>query len=123
LGIPTDGTFGIVFDAIDQVARHPVQLYEAAAYFLISALLLGLFLWSDVRSRRGFLTGIFMINVFAARLLLEPFKLPQASFEAGYWLSVGQVLSIPFVLFGFALVVRSWSKNKKSPPYTQSIQI
>lgn len=120
LGIPTGGAFGVVFDAVDQVARHPVQLYEAATYFLLSVFLLGLFFWSNVRSRRGVLTGIFMIGIFAARLMLEPFKMPQASFEAGYWASVGQSLSIPFVLFGFALVVRSWKKNDKSPLHTQS---
>lgn len=111
LGIPTVGAFGVVFEAVDQIARHPVQLYEAAAYLYLSGLLLVLYRWTDVRSRQGLLTGVFMIGIFSARLLLEPFKMTQASFEAGNWASVGQMLSIPFVVLGIALVIRSWKKK------------
>ncbi len=114
LGIPTARNFGVVFEAVDQIARHPVQLYEAAAYLYLSGLLLVLYLWTDVRSRQGLLTGVFMIGIFSARLLLEPFKMPQASFEAGNWASVGQMLSIPFVVLGIALVIRSWKKKMKT---------
>ena len=53
-GIPTAGAYGVVFDTVDQKARHPVQLYEAATYLLLSELLLGLYRWTDVRSRQDF---------------------------------------------------------------------
>lgn len=84
LGIPTTSAFGIVFDAVDPVARHPVQLYEAGAYLVLAASLLALYLWTSARLRRGLLTGVFLVGIFSARLLLEPFKVPQAAYESGY---------------------------------------
>lgn len=113
LGIPTTGAFGVVFDAVDQIARHPVQLYEAASYLLLSGVLLGLYRWTDARSKRGLLSGIFMVGIFSARLLLEPLKMPQASFEAGYWASIGQTLSIPFVVLGLTLIFASWKQKRQ----------
>lgn len=32
VGVPTSGGWGVVFESVDQLPRHPVQLYEAAAY-------------------------------------------------------------------------------------------
>lgn len=116
LGIPTGRNFGVVFDAVDQVARYPVQLYEASAYLSLSILLLGLYFWTNARTRCGFMTGIFMIGVFAARIFLEPLKMPQASYEVGYWASVGQSLSVPFIVFGLTLVAQSLTKNGRSLP-------
>ncbi len=112
LGIPTEGNFGVVFDAVDQIARHPVQLYEAAAYFALTALLFMFYLRTNARSRIGMLTGVFMAGIFSARLLLEPFKVQQATYEAGYWASVGQSLSIPFVFIGLTLVARGFLRDK-----------
>ncbi len=107
LGVPTHATWGVIFDSVDQIARHPVQLYESAAYLALTGLLLAMYLRKDARCRRGLLTGIFMVGIFSARLLLEPFKLPQAAYESGYWASVGQALSIPFLILGFILIFRS----------------
>lgn len=35
LGKPTNSDFGIIFDRVDQLPRHPAQLYEAIAYLII----------------------------------------------------------------------------------------
>jgi len=113
LGIPTAGNFGVVFDAVDQIARHPVQIYEAAAYFALATILFLLYQRTDARSRSGMLTGVFMVGIFSARLLLEPFKVQQATYEAGYWASVGQSLSIPFVIIGLTLVARGSLRERK----------
>ncbi len=40
VGIPTSGGWGVVFEAIDDLPPHPVQLYEAVAYLIICFLLL-----------------------------------------------------------------------------------
>jgi len=107
LGIATSGPYGVVFDAVDPIPRHPVQLYEAAAYLLLCAVLAVLYLRTSARLRRGLLTGVFLVGIFSARLLLEPLKVPQAAYETGFWVSVGQSLSIPFLLVGLFMVVRS----------------
>lgn len=108
LGLPTGGPFGVIFDAVDQIPRHPVQLYEAAAYLALGALLFCLYARTAARDTPGRLTGVFLLGVFSARLLLESFKVPQAAYEAGMLVSVGQMLSVPFLGIGLLLV---WRKS------------
>lgn len=86
---------------------HPTQLYEALCYLLIFALCMWLYWKKDMQKREGFLFGIFMIGVFAARFLIEFVKNDQSPFEEGMWLNMGQLLSIPFVIIGVASVVHS----------------
>jgi len=107
LGVATSGSWGVVFDRIDPHPRIPVQLCEAAAYALV-----GLVLFWQYRSRgalaaAGRMTGWFLVLVFGARAVLESWKMPQAAYEAGATISVGQWLSLPFVLLGIGLVLRS----------------
>lgn len=106
LGRPTNGPFGVIFDAVDQIPRHPVQLYEAATYSALGILLYYLYRRTALASRPGALTGIFLMCVFSARLILEIFKVPQASYEAGMLFSVGQALSVPFIGVGLLLIMR-----------------
>lgn len=103
VGNPTDGSWGVVFQRIDALPRHPVQLYEAACYFVIFAVLLSL-LRTNRSQQHGFLLGLFLVLVFSARFVIEFFKTPQASYEAGNMISVGQWLSVPFVLAGVLLM-------------------
>ena len=107
LGRPTSGTWGVIFDAADQIPRHPVQLYEAAAYIVIFVMLLLLYLRRGARTPDGLLLGIFMLSVFMARFGLEFFKAPQAAYEAGFSITVGQWLSVPFMLVGAYLIARA----------------
>jgi prolipoprotein diacylglyceryltransferase len=53
------------------------------------------------------LTGTYLALVFSARFGLEFFKTPQAVYEAGNAISVGQYLSLPFVVVGIALLIRA----------------
>ena len=107
VGTPTSGWWGVVFDRVDPLPRHPVQLYEAAAYGLIFLMLLGVYLRFGPTVRPGLLLGLFLLLVFSARFLLEFVKTPQAEYEAGFVLTVGQLLSIPFIVAGFALIARA----------------
>ncbi len=112
LGNPTDGNWGVVFQRVDNLPRHPVQLYEAFAYFCIFVLLFLLFKTSK-RHQSGFIFGLFLTLVFLARFILEFFKTPQAAYEAGDLITVGQWLSIPFILVGIALLVRAHLKSSR----------
>lgn len=111
LGIPTGGAFGVIFDSIDQIPRHPVQLYEAAAYLVLGTFLFGLYSRSTACTKPGKLTGIFLVGIFSSRLLLESFKVPQAAYEGGNLVSVGQALSVPFIALGLLLNLRSASRG------------
>lgn len=111
LGIPTDLPWGVVFlhpvGSATIVARHPVQLYEAFSYAILTIYLF--FLWKKDPSliHRGRLTGWFLISVFSVRFFLEFFKEEQSTYLLYSQLKMGQVLSIPFILFGVWLLYRS----------------
>jgi prolipoprotein diacylglyceryl transferase len=107
VGTPTSGAWGVVFARVDALPRHPVQLYEALAYLLSFAILLVAYVRHAKDRRNGLLLGLFFVLVFSARFALEFVKTPQAAYEEGFALTVGQFLSIPFVLAGIALIARS----------------
>jgi prolipoprotein diacylglyceryltransferase len=86
--------------------RHPVQLYEAAAYLAIFAILLIVYRRAQGLTS-GVLTGLYLVLVFSARFLLEFLKTPQAAYEQGFTITVGQYLSVPFVLVGLLLLAKS----------------
>lgn len=113
VGRPTGAAWGVVFEAVDALPRHPVQLYEAFAYLCV-------FLFLARRYRRcaghppsGLLLGWFLLLVFSARMAMEFFKTPQATYEAGQFVSVGQWLSVPFVLAG---VYGVWRAQRRAAP-------
>jgi prolipoprotein diacylglyceryltransferase len=45
-----------------------------------------------------------LILLFGARLAIESIKEVQETWEAKYWLDMGQILSIPFILAGIAIL-------------------
>jgi len=105
LGLPTDKPWGIIFSRVDNIPRHPVQLYEAAAYFLI----LGILLWFYKKASFSFATkmlpGLFLFLLFTARFFLEYTKTEQADYTTAWPFTVGQMLSIPFVLMGLLWMI------------------
>jgi phosphatidylglycerol:prolipoprotein diacylglycerol transferase len=113
LGTATQAPWAFVFQRVDAVPRHPVQLYEAAAYLFIFGMLLRIYQRKREQTPRGLLFGIFLVSTFTARFFLEFFKQPQASYEQNFALSVGQWLSIPFVVAGAILW---WRSVRAQPP-------
>jgi phosphatidylglycerol---prolipoprotein diacylglyceryl transferase len=107
LGRPTRVPWAFVFERVDLVPRHPVQLYESAAYLLIFVVLL--LLYNRLRSNtpRGLLLGLFLLSVFTFRFFIEFLKERQAAYAGNLPLSVGQCLSIPFVVVGAILLRRA----------------
>jgi len=117
VGIITLKPWGIVFgdpaNAAGVFPRHPVQLYEAFAYFATFILLLGLWWRRAEKLPDGLLTGLFFILVFGSRFFLEFYKVPQtAMYDANNFLQIGQILSIPFVLAGIFLVATASRKRR-----------
>jgi prolipoprotein diacylglyceryl transferase len=104
LGKPTDLPWGVIFGHPAEggalVPRHPVQLYEGIFYLFTFFLLMAL----QGRFKPGRLTGLFFLCIFGSRFLLETFKEPQSQVFSENFLLAGQVLSIPFILIGLALL-------------------
>jgi prolipoprotein diacylglyceryl transferase len=89
----------------DVPVLHPVQLYEAFGYVIVFAILFYLYWKTDVRQRKGFLFGVFLVLLWSVRFLAEFVKESQGGFEQylGQF-STGQWLSIPFILVGLYLM-------------------
>ncbi|NIX94374.1 prolipoprotein diacylglyceryl transferase [Pseudomonas fulva] len=105
-GLPSNLPWAVIFQRIDELPRHPTQLYEALCYFLIFWLLYATYQRRYPALPQGMLSGLFLVLVFVARFFLEFTKMPQASFEGSMPLSVGQLLSIPTIVVGLILLWR-----------------
>lgn len=110
LGKPADVPWAFVFERVDQIPRHPAQLYESLTYFVLFLITTWLYKRNPYRPA-GFLFGLTMIWIFMSRIIWEFFKENQEPFEAGMLLNMGQLLSIPFVLLGVFLVVRAMTEK------------
>jgi len=111
-GGPTDLPWGFVFQRNGEtVPCHPTQLYEALTYLVLGLVLLWLY-WKKLdKMYRGSFVGIFLIVCFGSRFLIEFVKNDQVEFEANMALNMGQILSIPFVLFGIGFLVYAFVKK------------
>ena len=69
---------------------------------------LALYKWALPRFRRGVLFGLFLTLLFGSRFLIEFIKLPQVAFEKEMSLDMGQWLSVPFIIAGLFLIIRSF---------------
>jgi phosphatidylglycerol---prolipoprotein diacylglyceryl transferase len=114
LGTKSDLFFAVVFghpaDGSIPVPRHPVQLYESLWYFVVSIFLYKIWNKDHSLKNQGRVFSLFLILVFGFRMLIECVKEEQTSFQNYSWMSMGQWLSIPFIIMGFILL---W-KGRKS---------
>jgi len=108
-GKPTNGNWGFVFERDDLIPRHPTQIYEAFAYFLIFGILVAIYKSKRIENKNGLLVGTLLILLFTARFIIEFFKENQVGFEDSMTLNMGQILSIPYIILGFAIIF--WRKK------------
>jgi len=113
-GGPTDLPWGFIFvrDGIT-VPSHPTQIYEALCYFLLFGLLLWMYWRRNAQERPWLLTGVFFVWTFGTRFLIEFIKNPQESWEADMTLNMGQLLSIPFVVIGVAMIIYAMNRPRQ----------
>ncbi len=108
IGKPTDVPWAFKFvDAYvadPMTPRHPAQLYEALVYLGIFIILFLIYNKSYQKLKEGYILGLFLVLVFTARFLIEFVKEDQSPFEAGMILNMGQLLSIPLILWGLYLL-------------------
>ena len=112
IGKATDVPWAFIFARVDDVPRHPAQLYEAIFYLISFIILYFVYYKTDKKSKQGYLFGSFLVLIFGFRFFVEFLKKEQSPFEIGMALDMGQLLSIPFVLGGFYFMYR---KQKEIP--------
>jgi len=93
--------------------RHASQLYEAT---LEGLLLFAVLWWFTSRPRpRLAPSGLFLLIYGVARFLIEFVRVPDEhiGYLAGGWLTEGQVLSLPMILAGVAML--AWAYRVRQP--------
>jgi len=114
-GRVTDVPWAMVFPHVDSQPRHPSQLYELGLEGI------GLFIlvwWYAAKPRpTGCVTAVFLIGYAISRLIVEFFREPdiQLGYLAFNWLTMGQLLSIPMLVFG---LIFWWIKRNENIPPT-----
>jgi phosphatidylglycerol:prolipoprotein diacylglycerol transferase len=110
-GKPTDFAWAFV---VDGVPRHASQLYEAA----LEGLLLFVIIWTFTAKARPRLApaGMFLFCYGCFRFLIEFVRVPDLN--RGYllfdWVTMGQILSLPMILAGLALLVVAYRNDQPS---------
>ena len=104
-GRPTELPWGMVFPHVDQLARHPSQLYQ----FALEGIFLFILVWLYSAKPRASLqvSGMFLLGYGGQRLVVEFARQPDAhlNFIAFGWLTQGQLLSMPMIALGLYLLL------------------
>ena len=109
-GRVTDVPWAMVFPNAGPLPRHPSQLYELGMEGIL--LFLIVFIYSLKPRPLGAVSGVFAIGYGVFRCVAEFFREPDV--QIGYifgWMTEGQLLSIPLILAGLALVTCAYKKR------------
>lgn len=125
-GNPTSMPWGFQFNGdIDEAGNpifsHPTQIYEILYCLITFAVCWWLYWKRNAYEYNGLIFGVSLIGIFFTRFMLEFIKLDQEAFEAGHLLNMGQILSIPFVIWGIWLIIRAAKKGREVPPRAEPI--
>ena len=114
-GTETNLPWAVKFIRIDDIYRHPSQIYEAIFEGLILFLILIYFRNKGYMKIPGLISGLFLIFYSSFRFILEFFRAPDE--QLGYLffnLTMGQIISIIFLIVGSYLIFTKYEIKKKS---------
>lgn len=114
IGNQTSVPWAFVFRNIDNIPRHPAQLYEAISYFIIFSIIIIIYNTRNVKLGSGYLFGLAITLIFIMRVLIEFVKINQVEFEEGMKLNMGQILSIPFIIIGMVFIGINFLKKSNN---------
>tara|TARA_E500000178_G_C16957169_1_gene724241 strand:- start:310 stop:1074 length:765 start_codon:yes stop_codon:yes gene_type:complete len=103
-GKESDIFWSVKFLAVDEVYRHPSQIYEAIFEGIVLFLILNYLYRKKVFINPGVISSIFLILYSIFRIIIEYFREPDI--QLGYLifnLTMGQIVSIIFLIFGIYL--------------------
>ena len=103
-GTPTDIPWAVTFIQVDNLSRHPSQLYEAILEGVILFIILMYFKNKDYLKKPGLISGLFLIFYSLFRFFIEFVRVPDE--QLGYLifeLSMGQIISLIFFVIGIIL--------------------
>ena len=111
-GKATDVPWAVV---VNGVPRHASQLYEA----FLEGLVLFVVLWTFASRQRPRMavSGLFLVGYGVSRFAVEFVRLPDAhiGYMAWGWLTRGQLLTAPMIIWGIALLVLAYRRQSGTP--------
>jgi len=113
IGAPTTLPWAFTFVQVDNIPRHPAQIYEIIGYLIVFSLMMFFYWKTNMKEHQGRLFGWFMLLVFGFRFFVEFVKADQVAFESGMALNMGQWLSLPLIAVGIFFIL--WKPKKKAP--------
>lgn len=120
-GVETTLPWGFVFERCHEtVPKHPTAIYEALSYFIIFLASMLTYYRHKGSLHAGRLFGWWLIGVFGMRFLIEFVKEDQVAFEGGMIINMGQILSLPFVIGGIAMVIASYRCRLPQEPFIKN---
>ena len=115
IGVPTGTDWGFIFAQVDNVPRHPSQLYEAIAYLLL--FFIGLAIYRSRAGQQkvgtGFYFGFCLACIFIFRIFVEFTKGGQFRIHDDINSDRAQWSSIPFAIIGVVCLIYSFVHKKK----------
>ncbi len=121
-GRPTELPWGMVFrdPRAGELARHPSQVYQ----MLLEGVALFALLWLYSRRPRPTcaVSGLFLLGYGVFRFVVEFVRVPdeQLGYLAFGWLTMGQLLTLPMLLFGALLLW--WAHHREAAPAARPAQ-
>ena len=103
-GTVSDVPWSVIFIKVDNLSRHPSQLYEAILEGLILFIILIYFTNKNYLNKPGLISGLFLIFYSIFRFFIEFFRVPDE--QIGYLilsLTMGQIISLVFASIGIAI--------------------
>jgi len=103
-GTATNMPWSVIFVEVDNLSRHPSQLYEAILEGIILFLILIYFMNKGYLKKPGLISGLFLILYSLFRFFVEFFRVPDE--QIGYLflnLTMGQIISLVFASIGITL--------------------
>ena len=111
-GKAADVPWSVKFILIDNIRRHPSQLYEAFFEGIILFYILGYFFKKDYLKTPGQISGLFLVFYSLFRFCTEFFRMPDP--HIGYLilnLTLGQLISVIFFIVGATLFFAKRNEN------------
>ena len=103
-GKETEIFWSVIYAKVDNLTRHPSQIYEAVFEGLILFLILNFFVKKKQLYKKGLISSYFLIFYSLFRFLLEFFREPDP--QIGYLIigmTMGQILSLFLFFIGIGL--------------------
>ena len=112
-GRETDVLWSVVFKKVDNISRHPSQIYEAILEGLILFFIIFLYTKKNYLFNPGLISSLFLIFYSLFRFIVEFYRVPDEQLGFIFLsLTMGQIISLIFFCFGFYLFSIKKNENK-----------